>query len=507
MSSHRSSTRTRGRRSPPSSVAGSVERAGDSARYKAIIEQSSDLLMIVDREHKLRWGNAAFERGLGCTPESLVGRDILRLVHGDDLPVLSATISRVGAGPRRTGAVNFRMRAADGSWHFMETSATNLCPEPAVDGFVVSMRDVTERVLAEVAYRDLVGRAQEIVYTTDVEGRFTSINQAVEQVTGYTVEECLTMSLFDLIAPEQHEHPEEVLARIAGGSEQTTEMQLVAKDGRHVFLEVSAQMTEPDHGPQHIEGIARDVTERVLLEEQLRYDVIHDALTGLPNRTLLLDRLAQALARRTRDRSQVAVMLLDVDEFKLINDELGHAVGDKVLIELARRFESILRKGETIARLGGDEFGVVADHIRAAGGADALAKRVLSTFARPFIIAGGSRQITGSLGIAIAADASTPNQLLRDADTAMYQVKASQTGSFAVFDASMRDTLMRELATRQGLTDALRNDGLEVHYQPIASLDEHTILAVEAPVRWPHPGPDGAGSRRTTSSHSQSGLD
>jgi diguanylate cyclase (GGDEF)-like protein/PAS domain S-box-containing protein len=459
----------------------------DWARYKAIVEQSYDLLMIVDSEHKLQWGNAAFERALGYKPESLVGTDFTRLVHDDDLPALFATISRVGAAPGGAGAVNFRMRAAQGSWRFIEASATNLCHEPAVDGFVVSLRDVTERVLAEAAYQDLVDRAQEIVYTTDLDGRFVSINPAGEQITGYTVEELLTMSLLDVIAPERRDHAEAILARIVAGSEETTEMQLVAKDGRKVLLELSARAVKADRSPGHIEGIARDITERRRLEEQLRYDAVHDALTGLPNRTLLVDRLTQTLARRPRNRSQVAVMMLDIDGLELVNDELGHVAGDEVLTELGRRLESISRAGETIARVGGDDFAVVADHVREVGGADALAKRILSTFAQPFIVADRARQITGSIGIATATDASTPDQLLRDADTALYRTKTIGGGSFGFFDVSMRDRLLRELAIRQNLTHALRDHELEVHYQPIVALDDHAILAVEALVRWPQP--------------------
>ena len=291
----------------------------------------------------------------------------------------------------------------------METSATNLFHEPAVAGFVVSLRDVSEQERVREAlndtqarYDELVQRAREVVYEIDPDGRFTSVNSAAVQVTGYTEDELLTMSLFDLIAADERDRAAEMLARVLDGDEESAEVQMVAKDGRQAFIEASARCVPGDGGSTRIVGIARDITQRRELEERLRYEAFHDMLTGLPNRALLLDRLTQALARRGRDRCNVAVMVLGIDEFKLVNDELGHAAGDEVLVELASRFKSLLRKGETIARLAGDEFAVVADHMRADGGPDALAERILSTFARPFPALGEERRLTASVGIAVA---------------------------------------------------------------------------------------------------------
>ena len=470
-------------------------QAATQARYEAIVEQSHDLVMIVDGEQVLRWGNAAVQRALGYPVEALVGTRIPELIHPEDLPGVFDVIARLSPEPGAMGTVDFRMLAADGSWHFMETSATNLLHEPAIEGFVISLKDVTARVLTEGAlktserrYQDLVERSHELIYSASTDGRFRSVNLATELLTGYSVDELLTMSVFDLVVPEERQRAAEALSRVVQGDEaQGIEIELQAKDGRRVFVEVRTHLVADDGEPPHIEGLARDVTQRHLLEERLRYEGIHDALTGLPNRTLLLDRLARALEQRGTGHAAVAVMLLDINEFKLVNDDLGHAAGDEVLVELANRFRKLLRKSETLARFGGDEFALVAEGVGAKPGLVTLAERMLSAFAQPFIAAGVPRKLTGSLGIAVATDDATPAQLLRDADTAMYRVKATRGGSFAFFDTAMRDQLVQQNALKEALAGALRDDVLEVHYQPIVSLADGTVLAVEALVRWHHP--------------------
>ena len=451
--------------------------------------------MVADGDQMLRWGNAAVQRALGYPLEELVGRRVTELIHPEDLPGVFAVIDKLRPEPGAAGTADFRMLAADGSWHFMESSATNLLHEPAIEGFVISLKDATERVLTEGAlktserrYQDLVERSHELIYSASTDGRFKSVNLAAQQLTGYSTDELLAMSVFDLVIPEERQRVAEALDRVVRGHEaQGIEIELRAKDGRRLFIEVRTHLVADDGEPPHVEGLARDVTQRHLLEERLRYEGIHDALTGLPNRTLLLDRLSRALEQRGNGHGDVAVMLLDVNQFKLVNDDLGHAAGDEVLVELANRFRRLLRKSETLARFGGDEFALVAESDGAKAGLVTLAERMLSAFAQPFVVGGVSRKLTGSLGIAIATDEATPAQLLRDADTAMYRVKATRGGNFAFFDTTMRDALVQQNAVKEALGNALRRNALQVHYQPIWSLADNTVLAVEALVRWQHP--------------------
>ena len=378
--------------------------------FRAIAEQSSDLMMIADRDLVVRWANTACERVLGYPPESLVGTDIFPMFHPDDVSSLAAAIERLCEVPGAAGAVDARIRAADGSWLWMETSGRNLLEDPAVRGFVVACRDVTNQRATEAALRasearfaDLVEHARDAVFIADLDARLLSVNPAVEQLTGYRRDELLEMNIFDLIAPEDQERARaSVGRRLAGGPNEIVEVQLITKDGSNVFVETDARVLEANVGPGRMMGIARDTTERHALEERLQDQVLHDVLTGLPNRALFFEQLDQALARSERDRSQVAVMLLDVDGFKSVNDSLGHAAGDVLLLEIAKRLRSVIRAGETVARLGGDEFGAVTEGLRARREVVALAARIQSVFDEPFTLVNAEQHMTASLGIAVA---------------------------------------------------------------------------------------------------------
>lgn len=478
--------------------AGTTSRHGLSeSRFRAIAEQSSDLMMIADDAWVVQWANAAFERAFGYPAEPLVRKNISPLFHGDDVPALVETMGRLKEVPGAAGVVDIRMRVADGSWRWMEASARNLLDDPTVQGFVMSLRDVTDQRRAQAAlgasearYGDLFERARDGIYVADLEGNLTSVNPAMEEITGFSRAELLGLTVFDVTAPDNQAHARGVLEqRLAGAPDDRFEVQLITKDGRRVFAEVTARLVEPNGGPGRIEGIVRDTTERHLLTEKLRHEVLHDALTGLPNRALFGDRLDQALARSKRDRSQVVVMLLDVDGFKSVNDSLGHAAGDKMLVEIARRLRSVVRGDETVARLGGDEFALVAEGVRVHGEVVALAARVQSAFADPFTVGHTKQPVTASLGIAVkvAGDEAEPSDLLRDADTAMYRTKATAKGGIEFFGPALRAELLRPLALSTALESALRDNELEVHYQPIVSIADGQILALEALVRWLHP--------------------
>ena len=350
----------------------------------------------------------------------------------------------------------------------------------------------TEALLSpdDDCYRRLVENSHDMILTLTLGGIVISANRGAERVLGFSPGEMVGTNIVERLAPAELERAGGLFARIAAGTDFVREeFEHVTKDGYRVFLDVSAYPIKRDGQPVGVEGIARDVTERRTLQEALTYQALHDPLTGLPNRTLFSDRLDQALARSERDRSQVVVMLLDVDGFKSVNDSLGHAVGDKMLVEIARRLRSIMRGGETVARLGGDEFALVAEGARAHGEVVALAERVQSAFAEPFTVGHTKQQMTASLGIAVkvAGDEAGPGDLLRDADTAMYRTKATAKGGIEFFGPALRTAFLRPLALSAALENALRDDELEVHYQPIVSIADGQILALEALVRWLHP--------------------
>jgi diguanylate cyclase (GGDEF)-like protein/PAS domain S-box-containing protein len=244
---------------------------------------------------------------------------------------------------------------------------------------------------------------------------------------------------------------------------------------------------------QALANILADAIQQRGAEDDIRYQALHDPLTGLPNRVLFMDRLGHALSR---PGAEVAVVLLDIDNFKLVNDSLGHSAGDELLMEIAPRLQDALRPSDTIARLGGDEFVVLLEQVPHAHAAARVAERIVAAFEAPFQLAAGEHFAKASLGIAIADESdSVPASLIRDADAAMYQAKGGGRGSFELFDRAMRIRTVERLSLENDLRRALERGELRLDYQPIVSLKDGSIASVETLLRWQHPergliGPD-----------------
>jgi diguanylate cyclase (GGDEF)-like protein len=235
-------------------------------------------------------------------------------------------------------------------------------------------------------------------------------------------------------------------------------------------------------------SIGADVTERRRVERQLLHDAFHDTMTGLPNRALLMDRLAGALARaRRRPNQLVAVLFLDVDRFKFVNDSLGHAVGDQLLIQMSKVLGSCVRPGDTVARLGGDEFIVLLEGLDEPADAVRVADRILEAVAAPFQLEGHEVFASLSIGIALSTrEYARPEDMLRDADTAMYQAKGGGKACHQIFDTSMHKHAVHVLALENELRRAVERKAFLLHYQPIVELAGGRIVALEALVRWEH---------------------
>ncbi len=232
---------------------------------------------------------------------------------------------------------------------------------------------------------------------------------------------------------------------------------------------------------------ARDVSERRALEDQLTRQAFHDGLTGLANRALLADRVKHALVRAARTQAHVAVMFLDVDDFKTINDSLGHEAGDEMLVELATRLQQCMRGADTAARLGGDEFALVLEETNGVEGAAAVARRVLAAIGAPLTVGGAVVHPRASIGITFGTSGQSPGELLRNADVAMYQAKRSGGGRFELYDPHMHEAALARLELKADLERAFRADELDIHYQPIVDLDTGVTEGLEALLRWTHP--------------------
>ena len=232
---------------------------------------------------------------------------------------------------------------------------------------------------------------------------------------------------------------------------------------------------------------ARDVTERRALEDQLAHQAFHDSLTGLANRALFSERISHAIERGTRRRNLFAVLFIDLDDFKTVNDSLGHAAGDELLVAVADRIRGVIRPEDTCARLGGDEFAVMIESIDDREGAVIVAKRILGAMSEPLVVGGSDVIVQGSIGIALDSGGQTASEIMRSADLAMYRAKSEGKGRYALYEPSMHERVLERLALKADLQRAVIADEFAVHYQPIVTLQTGGIVGVEALVRWQHP--------------------
>lgn len=268
------------------------------------------------------------------------------------------------------------------------------------------------------------------------------------------------------------------------------EHRMVHKDGTYRWmLSRGIAVPDADGKRQRMAGSFTDVTDRKQSEEQLLHDAFHDALTGLPNRALFMDRLGQAIARAKRRKGYLfAVLFLDLDRFKVVNDSLGHVIGDELLIAIAQRLEASIRPGDTVARLGGDEFVILLDDIRDLGGPTRVANRVQKELALPFSLNGREVFTTASIGIALSSTGyERPEDLLQDSDTAMYRAKMLGRARHEVFVPGMRAGAVALLQLETDMRQAVEREEFSLHYQPIVSLGTGRIIGFEALVRWAHP--------------------
>ncbi|HEY9286345.1 MAG TPA: PAS domain S-box protein [Pyrinomonadaceae bacterium] len=466
-------------------------------RYRRLFADANDIIYTTDLAGNYTSLNRAGQLLIGYSEDELRGLNFRQLVPPEVVPVVERMLSRKLRGEETTTCYETVVRTKSGERLNLELS-TQLTRDAAgrPAGIQGIARDVTSRRRAEEAlraseerYRELFENANDIVYTHDLAGNFTSLNKTGERVTGYTREEACAMNIARVVVAEHLPRARQMLAQKAGGAESTRyELEITAKDGRRVPLEISTRLVVRDGVAVGVQGIARDITERRQSDERLRHIAFHDALTGLPNRALFTEHLRLAVEAARRDPARLfAVLFLDLDRFKVVNDSLGHTVGDQMLVALARRLEGCLRADDSVARLGGDEFALLLNGID--GGADAIraAERVQQELSQPFTLSGHEVFAYGSIGIALSTTGyANEEDVLRDADTVMYRAKA-QGKSYEVFDSAMHARVVAQMQLENDLRRAVERREFRVFYQPIVSLDTGRITGFEALARWQHP--------------------
>ncbi len=437
------------------------------------------------------WSDECFRIG-GFAPQAFTPtfERLMAVVHPDDRErVLQA--QSVSLEPGGIYAVEHRIVRPDGEVRVVHQQAETVrdAAGRAVRRVGI-VRDITDRKVAETALREsaesfeslLHGTTEGIVITQ--EGLIVAINRAYTDLLGYESQDVVGRVALDFVVTDDRATS---AVRISAHYSQPYEVRQRRKDGSLIATEVVGRPIRFHGRPARLTTV-RDITERKALEAQLAHQAFHDSLTGLPNRALFFDRLGQTLFRTQRDGSSCAVIFLDLDRFKDVNDTLGHDMGDQLLIAVATRLRDCLREGDTLARLGGDEFVVLLEGTEEAGEAARVATRIIDVLTLPIALGGREYRSNASLGIALGRDDhARPEEMLRDADIAMYRVKAKGGGGYAIFDPAMQVALVARLDLERDLQLALERNELTLHYQPIVDLQTGRIDKVEALVRWQHP--------------------
>ncbi|CAM2068242.1 EAL domain-containing protein [Sulfidibacter corallicola] len=462
-------------------------------KYQAMIDSTSEGFWVLNAKLEIVEVNQALCRMLKIEADKLIGRCVLQLMPEMFHEIVRPPLS--GADQQNQCRLELALLGEGDHKIHCVVSATVLRNEvDELTGSFAFVTDVTPLIEAETQMHlaaKVFETTSEAIFVTDAHNRLEAINPAFTAVTGYDADEVVGMRPQFLFA-DRHAPSffEPIWLALRAGGKWEGEIWFRRKNGVHFPAWASLVSVENPTHPEGLQYVAvfADITKRNEAEEIIRRQANFDSLTDLPNRVLFMDRLSNAMKMARRNSCQVAVMFIDLDRFKLVNDTLGHGIGDLLLKDAARRLEVCARDSDTVARLGGDEFTVILPDLKQARHAEIVADKILKQLAQPFYIDGHELFISGSIGITIFPhDGDTIRDLLKHADTAMYQAKEAGRNSYRFFTQAMNAAAEERMRLEHDLRRSLDLGELRLYYQPILDTQTAKIVGCEALLRWVHP--------------------
>jgi diguanylate cyclase (GGDEF)-like protein/PAS domain S-box-containing protein len=470
------------------------------AEYRLLAEHATDLISRHSADGTYLFASPACEALVGYTPDELIGINCFDRMHPDDVGEILDGLRRLMASDEvGAGTVEYRSRRKDGTWGWFETSVRAIRDEQGqLSELLAVTRDIDARKEVETELREAEERFRRAFEDGPIgmtlvapDGAFLQSNRALSTILGRSDDELRATTVQALTHPEDVEVSASHMDALMAGrvSSYRLEKRYLRNDGTPVWCQLSVSLVRSsvDGTPLYTMSQIEDISDRRAIEERLSHQALHDALTGLSNRTLLLDRVRQAVARSARTGRAIAVLFIDLDRFKLVNDSLGHESGDELLVAVAERLLAVVRPDDTVARLGGDEFVVLCEDLGEEG-IVAVAERLRASLAEPYALRGGEVSVRASIGIATPADGgSAAETLVRDADAAMYRAKERGRDRVVVFDDGMRGLAADRLSLEADLRRAIEGGDLSLAYQPTLDIRNGRITGMEALLRWEHP--------------------
>lgn len=470
----------------------------EEQRFRSLFFQSPDAVFEMTRDGHYLSLNAkakAFTGITGDNPEKLHYRDVLHsdAVSPQDFETFEGAYQKAVDGDAQTCGLKFL--GVSGEWRDYECSFVPVLVDGVVAGLYAVVKDVTERFVAHENQQLLTKSLESSdsgVLVVDVRNKtmpVVFINSAFSQMTGYSREQVLSSSLATIT--DWIERPEDAVSirsTIHKGEAGSFTIKSHRQDGTPFWNQLSLTPLRDDADVvTHYTAIMRDVSDKKQQEKQLAYQATHDALTGLANRSLLEDRLGHDIALAKRSGKQLAVLFIDLDAFKPINDTLGHSIGDEVLISVVRRMQSVIRPTDTLARFGGDEFVLLLPSLESPHEAERVADRILHEISQPHRVEENELYVTASIGISfLTKELDRPSELLQQGDMAMYKAKRQGRDTYVAYSDDLDKKLSKRVTLRNELQEAIRNNQLFLHYQPQVD-DQGQFCGLEALVRWKHP--------------------